>query len=218
MSACCVRPVAPAGEGPRAIARGGPASILRGMARRDLNLTKILDAAAEQVDATGRNDFSIGELAQALDVQPSALYNHVENLDGLRHALCVHATNAAADRLVDAAVAASGANAIRSIANAYRNFAQEHPGQYASHLLPAADADDDLVDAHRRIVEVFVRVVNSVGLEGDAAIHAARTLRSAIHGFLALEAIEGFTSNVDQSTSFSEMVDFLITGVAGTSH
>ncbi len=183
------------------------------MARRDLSVPKILDAAATLVDESGRNDFSIADLAGALDVQPSALYNHVQNLDHLRQALTVRTTHAVADRLADAVVAKSGAGAVRALAVAYRDFARDCPGQYATHLLPTVEADEQLVDAHRRIVEVFVRVVESVGLDGDAAVHGARTLRSAIHGFLALEAIEAFTSDVDLSSSFDEMVGFLIAGL-----
>ena len=53
------------------------------MAKRNLSLEKILSCAAERIDRTGRNDVSLGELAEDLGVQPSALYNHVQNLDGL---------------------------------------------------------------------------------------------------------------------------------------
>ncbi|WP_395153457.1 TetR/AcrR family transcriptional regulator [Ilumatobacter sp.] len=184
------------------------------MTKRNLSITKILKQAAERVDVTGRNDITIGDLADDLGVQPSALYNHIDGLDGLQHDLAVHSTDAVANHLLDAVVAISGADAVRALAHAYRQFADQHPGQYASQLLPPAAPDDSLATAQQRIADVFVRVLSSTGLEGDAAVHAARIVRSAIHGFVTLESIDAFTSPVDRATSFDHLVEFLVTGLA----
>jgi AcrR family transcriptional regulator len=186
------------------------------VAKRNLTITKILERAAERVDSTGRNDITIGELAEDLGVQPSALYNHIDGLDGLRHALAVHSTDAVANHLLDAVVATSGADAVRALAHAYRQFADQHPGQYASQLLPPAAPDDSLAAAQQRIVDVFVRVLSSTGVDGDDAVHAARTVRSAIHGFVALESIDAFTSPVDRAISFDHLVEFLVAGLASS--
>jgi len=184
------------------------------VSKRNLSINKILKQAAERVDVTGRNDITIGDLADDLGVQPSALYNHIDGLDGLQHDLAVHSTDAVANHLLDAVVAISGADAVRALAHAYRQFADQHPGQYASQLLPPAAPDDSLATAQQRIADVFVRVLSSTGLEGDAAVHAARIVRSAIHGFVTLESIDAFTSPVDRATSFDHLVEFLVTGLA----
>jgi len=184
--------------------------------KRNLTLTKILEQAAERIDSTGRNDITIGELADDLGVRPSALYNHIDGLDALKHELAVHSTDAVANHLLDAVVATSGADAVCALAHAYRQFADQHPGQYASQLLPPAAPDDSLATAQQRIVSVFIRVLSSTGREGDAAVHAARTVRSAIHGFVALESIDAFTSPVNRSASFDHLVDFLVAGLATT--
>jgi AcrR family transcriptional regulator len=186
------------------------------VAKRNLTITKILQRAAERVDSTGRNDITIGELAEDLGVQPSALYNHIDGLDGLKHELAVYSTDAVANHLLDAVVATSGADAVRALAHAYRQFADQHPGQYASQLLPPAAPDDSLATAQQRIVDVFVRVLSSTGVDGDEAVHAARTVRSAIHGFVALESIDAFTSPVDRATSFDHLVEFLVAGLASS--
>jgi AcrR family transcriptional regulator len=161
------------------------------VAKRNLTITRILEHAVERIDAPGRNETTIGELANDLGVQPSALYNHIDGLDGLKQELSVYSTHAVADHLFDSVVATSGAD-----------------------LLPPATLDGSLKTAQQRIVDVFVRVLSSTGLEGDNAVQAARTVRSAIHGFVALESIDAFTSPVDPSTSFEHLVDFLVTGLA----
>lgn len=186
------------------------------MTKRNLTLIKIIEQAAEHVDSAGRNDITIGDLADDLGVHASALYNHIDGLDGLNYELAVHSTGAVADHLLDAVVATAGADAVRALAHAYRQFAIQHPGQYASQLLPPVAPNDSLANAQQRIVNAFVRVLSSTGLEGDATVHAARTVRSAIHGFVALESIDAFTSSVDQATSFDYLVDFLVAGLATT--
>jgi hypothetical protein len=55
-------------------------------------------------------------------------------------------------------------------------------------------------------------VLRGYGLEGDTAIHAARTVRAAIHGFVQLEATGGFEIAIDLGTSFDWMLTTLDRG------
>ena len=142
-------------------------------------------AAATAVDSSGHEELSLGRLASDLGVRPSALYNHVDGIDGLPHDLAVHATENLARHLRDSIVARSGYDAVRCIARAYREFAHQHPGQFASTLLPPADAQDELAAAHARIVELFGSVVESIGLAGERGVHASRMLRSTVHGLVS---------------------------------
>jgi AcrR family transcriptional regulator len=182
-----------------------------------MTAASIVAKAAEVVDRDGRNELTLGGLAAELGVQPSAFYNHLDGLDGLIHGLAIHSTNAVAESLRDAVVARSGAAAVRAIATAYREFAIAHPGQYAAQLLPPSGRADDLVAAQQRIVDLFVRVAESNGIVGDDAVHAARLIRSAVHGFVALEAIDALTSPVDPAESFDRLIDSLIGSLAVTS-
>ena len=52
-------------------------------------------------------------------------------------------------------------------------------------------------------------------LEGDDAVHAARAFRSAVHGFVALEAGGGFGIPVDLDASFDRLVGLLAAGLGG---
>ena len=53
-----------------------------------------------------------------------------------------------------------------------------------------------------------------MGLEGDELIHAVRALRSAVHGFAAIEAAGGFGLAVDPDASFRRLVGALAAGIA----
>ena len=62
-------------------------------------------------------------------------------------------------------------------------------------------------------VDVVLAVLRGYGLEGDDAIHAARAVRSALHGFVALEAAGGFGIPVDLDESYARMVRALARGL-----
>ena len=51
------------------------------------------------------------------------------------------------------------------------------------------------------------------GLEGDDAIHAARAVRAALHGFAVLEAGGGFGIKLDLDESFARLVGLLDRGL-----
>jgi Tetracyclin repressor-like, C-terminal domain len=60
---------------------------------------------------------------------------------------------------------------------------------------------------------IVLAVLGSFGLEGPAAIHAARCLRSAAHGFAVLETGGGFGLPEDLDASHDRLVDTLAAGL-----
>ena len=120
------------------------------------------------------------------------------------------ATTNLGDALRGALVARSGADAVRAIAGAHRRFAHEHPGQYASTLLPPDGRGGDLATAQEAVTDLFVLLMESGGLSDDDAVHTARLVRSALHGFVSLESIEAFTQPHDRDLSFERLVEMLL--------
>ena len=186
------------------------------MPRQRIDIVVMVDAAVDLVDQYGLEELSLARLADQLGVQASALYNHVDGLDGLRQAVVSRSSRNLADALRDAAIGRSGARAISAVASAYRDFARLHPGQYAATLLPASTSVDAAEAPEADIVDVLARVLESYGLVGDRTVHSARIVRSAIHGFVTLEAGEAFVNPLDTDDTFSELVDFVVRGLAAT--
>jgi AcrR family transcriptional regulator len=62
-------------------------------------------------------------------------------------------------------------------------------------------------------VDVLVAVLAGYGLSGDDAIHAARAVRSALHGFALLETGGGFGIKLDLDESFDRLVALLDQGL-----
>ncbi len=168
------------------------------MSRQRILPGAVAAAAIDIVDREGLDALNLSSVAGLLGVGPSALYSHVPGLDGLRHLLAVSATNNLTAWVRDAAIGIAGPGALESVGSAYRSFAHQYPGQYASTLLPSIAADDDLAMATRALLDVFSRVYRGYGLSGPDAVLAAGTARSAMHGFVALEMATGRTPTHDQ--------------------
>ncbi len=171
----------------------------------------VLGAACVLVDGGGIHALSLSKVAAALSVRPSALYTYVDNVDHLHHVLAVRATTTLADRLRSAAIGVSGEAAVRAMADAYRAFAVECPGQFAAMLSPPPAGDaDDLAEATEGLNAVLCLGLRGMGFDDDAAPEAAASFRATLHGFVTLEA--GRAHHVDAG-AFPGVVEVLVHGL-----
>jgi Tetracyclin repressor-like, C-terminal domain len=65
-------------------------------------------------------------------------------------------------------------------------------------------------------VGVVLAVLRGYALEGEEAIHGARIVRSALHGFVTLESSEGFGIPLDLDETFARLVATLDRGLRAT--
>jgi AcrR family transcriptional regulator len=183
------------------------------VARRGLDRERVIDAAIAIADEDGLEAVTLARVAAALGVRSPSLYNHVDGRDALVRGVAARATAELATALRRAATGRAGAEAIAAVAQAQRAYALEHRGRYAATVAAPAPGDAAHAAAAADAVEVLTSVLVGAGLEGDDVIHAARALRSAVHGFAALEASGGFGLDVDRDVSFQRLVDALARGI-----
>jgi AcrR family transcriptional regulator len=185
------------------------------MPRAGLTPQRVIDAAAALADRDGLDGLTLGSVADELGVRPPSLYNHVDGLDDIRRGVRLQALGELDARLQRASVGRSGADAVHAMAAAYRAYALEHPGRYATVVPTHVVADAEISAAGARVVGTALAALRGFGLLGDDAIHAARTLRAAIHGFVALEQAGGFGLEQDPGESFEWMVTRLAMAFTG---
>ena len=150
-------------------------------------------------------------MANGLGVGPSALYTHVDGLDGLRYLVAVAATNNLTRQVRNAAIGVAGDGALFAVGDAYRRFALGNPGQFAALLLPPPIDDGALRAATGNLLEVLTLVYQSNGLGVDESRLAAGSTHSAIHGFLALEITGGTTPSHDRQ--YRHLIETIARGV-----
>jgi AcrR family transcriptional regulator len=183
------------------------------MARAGLSAEALVDAAAALADREGLEAVTIARLAADAGVRPPSLYAHVGGLDDLRRRLANRGRRELGRVLREAATGRSGSDALRAVADAQRAYARRHPGTYlAAQRAPDRD-DPEAAATAADAVDVLVAVLAGYGLSGDDAIHAARSVRSALHGFALLETGGGFGIKLDLDESFDRMVDLLDRGL-----
>ncbi|RMF03830.1 MAG: TetR/AcrR family transcriptional regulator [Chloroflexi bacterium] len=184
------------------------------MARRPgLTEDVVVNAAIELVNTQGVEQLTVAALAQKLAVRPPSLYNHVRGLDGLRQAMVLRGLRALTAKMQTAVMGRAGFEALVSLAQAYRAFAAEQPGLYALTLRSNENADPEAQAAGQAAIDVVLAVLHGYGLEGDAALHATRVLRSALHGFVSLEMAGGFALPLSLDESFDQLLCTLDCGL-----
>ncbi len=183
--------------------------------RRWLNHDLVIARAAALADEAGAVEaVSLTALAKALDVRPPSLYNHIDSLDDLRRGMALLGLRQLTDALRLAAAGLAGWEALAAMAQAYRRFAHAHPGLYPLTIRAPEPDDEELSAKAQELLQVLLLVMASVGLQGDEALHAIRGFRAVLHGFVSLEAAEGYKMPLDRGESFRRLVKAYLEGIS----
>ena len=179
------------------------------MPRANLSPAKIVDEALRWVDAHGYEPLSMAGLAETLGVAAPSLYKHVASLGWLQRGVALHALRDLREVLQQAAAGRRQEDALDHLARAYRAFAKDYPGRYAA-IQRAPDArDPDWHALTEGVLGPIYDMLDTYGRTGYAATHDVRLLRSALHGFVLLEAQRGFGLPLDTDESFNHVLTAL---------
>jgi AcrR family transcriptional regulator len=190
------------------------------MPRAGLSPDAVVRLAIEVVDAGGPSgfaDLTLAKVAAKAGVAPPSLYKHVGSLADLRREVTVVAVRELTAAATAATVGRAGPDALRSLADAWRAYALDHPGRYvATQIGPDPDdpADALLREMAAESVQVVIAVLRGFGLPDDRMIDAVRAVRAGVHGFVTLELGGGFRMREDVGQSFAVLLDMLVAGIA----
>ncbi len=167
----------------------------------------VVAAAAGLADADGLESLTLAKIAAELGVRPPSLYAHGNGIADVLRKVGAKGAGELAMAMGQAVAGRSGSDALQACCHAYRDYARKHPGTYAaaqrSHEL---QKDPGAAAAAATATEVAMAVLRGYKLEGDEAVHAARLIRVTLHGFVALEAEEGFAIAVPLEDTFNRVV------------
>jgi AcrR family transcriptional regulator len=179
------------------------------MPRAGLTVESVVAAGAELADAEGLQSATLAALAERLGVRAPSLYAHVASVEDLRERIGARGARELAEAMQMATAGRSGSEALAEMARAYRGYARVHPGTYeALQRGPSRRAPETEAQA-ARAVEVVLAVLAGYGLAGERALHAVRVVRSALHGFVSLEAVGGFGLALSVEETFTQLVEML---------
>ncbi|HEV2238766.1 MAG TPA: TetR-like C-terminal domain-containing protein [Ktedonobacterales bacterium] len=160
--------------------------------RAGLAYETIVQQAATLADQSGFAALSMASLAAHLGVSSPALYHYFAGLAGLRRAIALRGLQLWAEAMGRAVQGKAGDEAVLALAQALRDFARARPGLYEAASRAPEQEDHEWMAAGREVVEIMLRTLAAYHLPPDAARHAIRMLRSAVHGCVSLERLGGF--------------------------
>jgi AcrR family transcriptional regulator len=179
-----------------------------------LDRERVIHEAAALADESGAEAVTLAALAARLGIRSQSLYAHVDGLDGLRRDLAVLGQGELADRLGRAVMGRSGEDALRSLCDAYAEFAAVRPGLYACSQRAPGD-DPSLARTTDAATEPWRAVLRSFGRSKTEVEHFHRALWAALHGFVTLREQGLMTRTVSPDRSFALMVDVFVTALTG---
>jgi AcrR family transcriptional regulator len=177
--------------------------------RAGLTPERVVAEAAVVADEVGLDRMTLAEVAQRFGVALPSLYKHVRGLEGLRRDLAVLSVRELTAALTAAAVGRSGRDALRAVAQAYREYGLAHPGREAASVRAPDPHDAEHQAVGAEAVGVLAAVLAGYGIAGDDAVDAIRCLRAALHGFVALEAAGGFGLPRSVADTYARLIDSL---------
>lgn len=175
----------------------------------------VVQTAVKMANECGdARDITLAALARALNVRTPSLYNHVGGVDDLKRAMTLYALRRLIHEIQRATVGLTGRDAVAATAVAYRQFALDYPGVYELTVRAPDPEEQELVHLAQTLLQSLLLMLASMGLEGNDALHAVRGLRAILHGFVSLEAAEGFKMALDREESYRRVVDVFLDGLA----
>lgn len=189
------------------------------MARKGLSSEKIYKEALALVIEKGYDNFSLRELAARLDVKPSSLYNHVHGIGEISTAVGMISIAHFSDALNKAVRNKECDDAFISFAHAYRKFAIQNPELYRAIIaIPTTDDaallknEQETIAPLRKVVELFIEDEKDV-------VNFQRFVRSAMHGFITLEAA-GFMRypGISHDESYDMLINACLNELKSAAH
>ncbi|WP_188196570.1 TetR/AcrR family transcriptional regulator [Nonomuraea sp. SYSU D8015] len=179
------------------------------MARAGITVERLVQTAADMADEIGFDNVTMSALARSFGVKDASLYSHVKNLTELRARVALLAAREQADRVVTAVAGRAGKDALVAFADAYRQYAHEHPGRYAATQIQVDPALAAEAPGSTRGGELVYAMLQGYGLSEPDVTDAVRLLRSTFHGFILLESGGGFGHPRSVQASWERAVEAL---------
>lgn len=179
------------------------------MVRVGLTPERLTLAGAELADEVGFDQVTVSAVARRFDVKVASLYSHLKNSQELKTRIALFALEELADRVADALAGRAGRDALAAFADAYRDYAREHPGRYAAARL-RLDPETAAASAGVRHSRMARAILRGYDLTEPDQTHAVRMLGSVVHGYVSLELAGGFEHSApDARESWEWIVDSL---------
>ena len=131
----------------------------------------------------------------------------------MRRFLAVKGYRELQQRIEDSIDGKTGAEALRAMAIDMRQYAMDRPGLSAATFRSPTTDGPEWRGAQMQLGRVALGVFAQLGIEGEAALHALRLLRSFVRGFVMHEMGASFLEPLDYDKTYLLGVEVFIQGL-----
>lgn len=181
--------------------------------RAGLTTETVVMTAMNIVDSEGMENLTLLRVAKELGVKSPSLYEHVKGMDGLTRKLRLKGLELMKQQFQVALVGVSGDSAVRNLADSFRLFVKTHPSLYDLTIRSEVTDDAEIRNAATDILDLIFTVLNDYRLSERNLVHAARYLRSTVHGFATLEKSGGFGMDINTDDSFEIVKEMIVSNM-----
>lgn len=181
--------------------------------KRNLTKEKIIEATLICANQVGDIDHVTFQLvAKELAIKYPSLYNHFANMRELKNHCSFELYRRLNQQLQEKLVGKTRGEAIEIYATVYKEFALHYFGSYkllTNHRYLEADESSSGAHTHLQIIRA---ILQSYQLHDETLIHASRSIRSTVHGFISLYMLGYFQSKdlVDADQTFAFMIQQIV--------
>jgi AcrR family transcriptional regulator len=170
---------------------------------------EIIAAAGNLLSRHGVDALTMQAVADSVGVRAPSLYKHFADRSALLREVEQAAVAELEKVIQTAAKPKDDRGALKSIANAFRRFAREHPSQYnLIFTLQAGDADSQ--SARRRALHPVLQRLESCLGNPELAFLRARVLTAFLHGFVSMETAGAFKLGGNIDHAFAAGLDLIL--------
>lgn len=162
------------------------------------------------VEAGGPEALTVSAVAQAAGVKAPSLYKHFEDRQALLKAVELVVLDELEKVLRAETKGRTPKARLRSMAAAYRRFANERPQRYEAIYSRNAFNDPELAEACRKAARPLFEELRAAGVPERRLLPLARTLTAFLHGFVSMEIVNAFRLGGNLGRDFEESLETIL--------
>lgn len=178
-----------------------------------LTVELIVNRIINEMEVETLEGLSMAEIAKDLGIKTPSLYSHFESLSDLKVQITLRALQELGRDLREVLGAHREKNDLVAFMKVYRRFGHQHPLLFNATQIGIRTRDPEVLKAAHQIVELAILALQEYRMSPAYIIHAVRTIRSLLNGFINLELEGGFQRKENTDQSFAALIDFTISGL-----
>lgn len=183
------------------------------MKKHNINNDLIINTCVELVNKRGLEKLTLKDLADALEIKPPSLYNHVSSLESIKEKLMIYGWKEIEEKMIESAVGVSGYDALKNMCYAFYEYATSNKGVFEAMLWYNKFATEEKNQSTQRLFESLFKIMKSLNISETNINHLIRTLRSFLEGYCLLVNNNAFGNPISIKESFELSLEIILTGI-----